>query len=80
VSVERLVDAAAVAELLGVPVSWVREQTRSGFLPHVQLGRYVRYRLSVVEVWIAEQSKAGQARARGGVPATRARLRQARHE
>ena len=34
----RLLDAAEVAELLNVPVSWVRESTRSGAMPCVSLG------------------------------------------
>jgi len=41
---DRLLTAADVAELLSVPVSWVREHTRSGRIPHGQLGHYVRYR------------------------------------
>lgn len=36
---DRLLTADEVAELLAVPVSWVRESTRSGAMPHVELGR-----------------------------------------
>jgi excisionase family DNA binding protein len=39
----RLVDAAAIAERLGVPRSWVLESARSGAIPCVRLGRYVRF-------------------------------------
>jgi excisionase family DNA binding protein len=52
---ERLLTAPDVAELLSVPVSWVREHTRSGRIPHVQLGRYVRYREATLLTWVAEQ-------------------------
>jgi excisionase family DNA binding protein len=52
---DRLLTAADVAELLSVPVSWVREHTRSGRIPHVQLGHYVRYRQETVVSWVAEQ-------------------------
>ena len=52
---DRLLTAADVAELLSVPVSWVREHTRSGRIPHVQLGHYVRYRHETVVSWVAEQ-------------------------
>jgi excisionase family DNA binding protein len=52
---ERLLTAPDVAELLSVPVSWVREHTRSGRIPHVQLGRYVRYREETLLTWVAEQ-------------------------
>jgi excisionase family DNA binding protein len=52
---EHLLTAADVAELLSVPVSWVREHTRSGRIPHVQLGHYVRYRRETVVRWIDQQ-------------------------
>ena len=41
---ERLLIADEVAEPLSVPVSWVRESTRSGAMPCGELGRYKRYR------------------------------------
>jgi hypothetical protein len=31
------------------------EHTRSGRIPHVQLGHYVRYRQETVVSWVAEQ-------------------------
>jgi excisionase family DNA binding protein len=49
---ERLLTAGEVAELLSVPVSWVREHTRSGAIPHLELGRYKRYRLDDVLAWL----------------------------
>jgi excisionase family DNA binding protein len=56
---DRLVDAGEVAERLGVPVTWVREATRAGYLPHVRLGRYRRYRLDRVLAWLEEQEAGG---------------------
>jgi|tagenome__1003787_1003787.scaffolds.fasta_scaffold20971959_3 hypothetical protein len=47
----RLVDAATTARHLGVPVSWVEEQTRRGCVPHVPLGRYRRYDLERIDEW-----------------------------
>ncbi len=44
-------------ELLNVPESWVREHTRSGRIPHVQLGRYVRYRQEAVVKWVCAQEE-----------------------
>ena len=40
---ERLLTADEVASMLAVPVSWVRESTRSGAIPVVELGRDQRY-------------------------------------
>jgi excisionase family DNA binding protein len=49
---DALLDAAGVAELLGVPTSWVYAETRAGRLPHVRVGRYRRFRRRAVEEWI----------------------------
>lgn len=57
---DRLLDAKAVAELLGVPESWVRESARSGAIPHVRLGRYVRFDLADVEAWLEECKQPGR--------------------
>jgi excisionase family DNA binding protein len=64
---ERLLTAREVAELLSVPESWVREQTRIGQLPHLPLGRYRRYRLDAVLEWIHDR-EAGNGTARTHQP------------
>jgi excisionase family DNA binding protein len=58
---DRLLDAVEIAELLHVPERWVREHTRSGLLPHVQLGRYRRYRREAVLAWVDAQETGGAA-------------------
>lgn len=62
---EQLIDAQAVADLMLVPVSWVRDATRDGRLPCVRLGKYVRYRRSTVEAWLVEQEEAAPRRRLG---------------
>jgi len=57
---DRLLTAAEVADWLAVPVSWVRESTRSGAMPHVELGRYRRYRQADVARWLEECTKPGR--------------------
>jgi excisionase family DNA binding protein len=47
-----LLTAADVAELLGVPVSTVREWGRNGTLPRIKLGRHVRFLRAQVEATI----------------------------
>jgi excisionase family DNA binding protein len=66
---ERLFDAAAIADRLGVPKSWVLESARSGSMPCVRLGRYVRFDLDDVERWIEECKRPGRTTAlrRAGV-------------
>jgi excisionase family DNA binding protein len=55
---ERLVCAGAIAERLGVPKSWVAQQARQNAMPHVRLGRYVRFDEDEVQAWV-ESLKAG---------------------
>jgi excisionase family DNA binding protein len=51
---ERLLTADEVADLLQVTPAWVYAQSRSDRIPHVRLGRYVRYRLDAIERWVRE--------------------------
>jgi hypothetical protein len=58
--VNGLVDAARVAELLGVKVGWVLEHTRAGNVPHVMLGRYPRYDVEEIAAWIDSCKRPGR--------------------
>ena len=53
-----LLTAKQVAQLLNVPESWVREQTRERRIPHLTLGRYRRYQAAEIEAWLADQQAA----------------------
>jgi excisionase family DNA binding protein len=57
---ERLLAANEVAAWLGVPVSWVRESTRSGAIPCVELGRYRRYVREDVATWLEQCKQPGR--------------------
>ena len=50
-----LLTAADVAEMLGVPTTWVYEQSRRGRIPTVTLGRYRRYRAEAIAEWVEQQ-------------------------
>ena len=49
-----LLSAGDVAEMMGMTKDWVYAETRAGRIPHVQLGRYYRYRAESIEAWIRE--------------------------
>ena len=52
---EALLTVHEVAEFLKVPVSWVYERTRrrgSEQLPHLKIGKYLRFRLHEVESYL----------------------------
>ena len=52
---DRLLEAKEVAELLSVPETWIRAETRAGRMPHVRLGRYRRYDWPAVVAWLEGQ-------------------------
>jgi hypothetical protein len=50
-----LVDATALAPMLSVPPSWLLREARANRLPHVRLGKYVRFHPPTVEAWWRER-------------------------
>ena len=58
--ISSLLTAAEVATRLNVPKSWVLESARSGAIPHVRLGRYVRFVEADVRAWLDECKKPGR--------------------
>ena len=46
-----LLDANQAGELLNVPPTWVLAEARANRIPHVRLGRYVRFVPEVLEEW-----------------------------
>lgn len=50
-TVEPLLDAKGAATLLNVPATWVLAEARADRIPHVRLGRYVRFDATELNVW-----------------------------
>lgn len=46
-----LLNADQAGELLNVPASWVLAEARAERIPHVRLGRYVRFDADDLETW-----------------------------
>jgi excisionase family DNA binding protein len=53
-SADDLLTAEEVAALLRVTLAWVYAQTRRKRIPHLRLGRYVRYRREALGAWMKE--------------------------
>jgi len=54
---ETLLTPREVAEMLRVPISWVYERTRrhgTARLPHLKIGKYLRFRKEDVLGWLDE--------------------------
>ena len=52
-----LLTVQEVAERLGVSKDWVWAQARAGLIPHVQLGRYRRFREEALDAWLREREE-----------------------
>ena len=46
-----LLDSGQAAEILNVPKSWIAAEARAGRIPHVRLGRYVRFNREELMWW-----------------------------
>lgn len=51
----KLLNAEQAGERLGVPKSWMLRMARENKIPHVPLGRYVRFDPADLDQWLAEQ-------------------------
>jgi len=58
---QQLMKAPQVAELVNVAESAMSKWVHFGFIPHVKLGRAVRFREKDVEAWIEERTEKGRA-------------------
>ena len=56
----RVTERLRTADEVAVPVSWVRESTRSGAMPAVRLGRHWRYDRAAVLVWLESCKQPGR--------------------
>lgn len=54
----RLLEAKDVAEMVGMTADWVYAEVRAGRIPHVRMGRYVRFRPESIEEWIRASERA----------------------
>jgi excisionase family DNA binding protein len=46
-----LLDSVQAAAILNVPRSWIAAEARAGRIPHVRLGRYVRFNRDDLIAW-----------------------------
>ncbi len=53
----RLLEAEEVAEYLGMRTDWVYREVRAGRLPHIRLGRAVRFRRESLDAWLESRER-----------------------
>jgi excisionase family DNA binding protein len=57
---DELLTADEVADRLRMTRAWVYSETRAERIPHLRLGRYIRYRRAAIEEWIVEMESCHQ--------------------
>jgi excisionase family DNA binding protein len=58
---KELLDTKQVADWLKMTESTIRKWTHYGFIPHIKLGRSVRFREEDIEKWLQERTEKGRA-------------------
>jgi excisionase family DNA binding protein len=69
----QLLDAKQAAELLSVPHTWLLAEARRDRIPHVRLGRYVRFDPDELERWWRARMRGPTMDGRDRGPAARQR-------
>ena len=62
VAADELLTLDEAAALLKVPKSWIYERTRKGAIPHLKLGKYLRFPRATLLQWVSTQGRSGGAR------------------
>lgn len=52
---KKLLSVEELAEFLDVPKSWIYRKTFERKIPHVKLGKYVRFHPEEIEQWVKEK-------------------------
>ena len=58
---QKLLSVQEMADYLGVKTSTIYQYTHQGFIPHIKLGKNIRFRESVILKWLEKRSVAGRA-------------------
>lgn len=58
---DRLLTVGEIANYLGVQQSTIYKWTHQEFIPHVKIGKFVRFKTDEVDDWISKKSVNGRA-------------------
>ena len=56
----KLLTAAEIADYLGVKQSTIYQWTHQGFIPHIKLGKFVRFKTDQIERWLESRTTTGR--------------------
>ncbi len=58
----KMLSPEQVSDMLEVKVSTIYQWTHQRFIPHIKVGRFVRFREDEIERWLAENQRKALAR------------------
>jgi excisionase family DNA binding protein len=61
---EKYYKPAELATLLGVKLSTVYNWTHIGYVPHVKMGKLLRFRKDSIDEWLKRQERKGRSKIR----------------
>jgi excisionase family DNA binding protein len=64
---ERLISPRELGDKRGMKLSWIYANAEAEKIPHLKVGKYVRFRLSEIDAWLETQRR-GPRVAREGRP------------
>jgi len=57
---EKLLTVVEIAQYLQVQPSTIYQWTHQGYIPHIKLGNFVRFRVSQVDRWLENKTNNGR--------------------
>jgi len=57
---EKLLNPHEIADVLGVQPSTIYQWTHQGYIPHVKIGKFIRFKSTDIEKWVEKKSKEGR--------------------
>ena len=58
----KMLNPEQVSDMLKIKVSTIYQWTHQRFIPHIKVGRFVRFREDEIERWLAENQRKALAR------------------
>jgi excisionase family DNA binding protein len=52
-----LLNIEELSKLLNLPKSWIYERTRRGEIPHRKLGKYLRFDIQEIKIWLEQHQR-----------------------
>ena len=60
ITMNKLLTPDEMAEYIGVKKSTIYQWTHIGYIPHIKMGKFVRFKLSQIDKWLESHSTDGR--------------------